>query len=106
LDRIDVINYSFGGINNNHVSINGLTNLTTIMEQAHAHGVRVVLAIGGWGVDGFSQACSTVESRATFIDSIMETIQKNRFDGIDIDWEYPTSTAGGSLLPLLMIRTI
>lgn len=95
LDRIDVINYSFGGINSNRVSINGLTNLTTIMEQAHAHGVRVVLAIGGWGVDGFSQACSTAESRTTFIDSIMETIQKNRFDGIDIDWEYPTSTAGG-----------
>ncbi|MFA6627338.1 MAG: glycosyl hydrolase family 18 protein [Bacilli bacterium] len=95
LERIDVINYSFGGIQNNQVSINGLQHLNTIIGQAHANGVRVVLAIGGWGVDGFSEACSTSQNRSAFIASIMTTIRTYRFDGIDIDWEYPTSTAGG-----------
>lgn len=95
LDRIDVINYSFAGINNHRMSVNGLRNLATLVQDAHDKGVRVVVAIGGWGVDGFSQACSTPENRTIFISSIMETIQRYRLDGIDIDWEYPTSTAGG-----------
>lgn len=98
LEKIDVINYSFGGIRNNKVSVGGLTKIDTIIPQAHAAGVRVVLAIGGWGVDGFSQACRDAASRTIFIASIMEAIENYRFDGIDIDWEYPTQTAGGLIV--------
>ena len=33
---------------------------------------------------------ATVENRAKFAKSCLETVQKYRLDGIDIDWEYPT----------------
>lgn len=95
LDRIDVINLSFGGISYGKLSVAGLQNRARIISEAHAAGTRVVLAIGGWGVDGFSQAVRTSESRKVFINSIIEGINRYRFDGIDIDWEYPGSTAGG-----------
>lgn len=94
LEKIDVINYSFGGIRNDNVSIS-LSHLDQVLSEAHKAGVRVVLAIGGWGVDGFSQACLTAKGRTTLVTSIIEAIQTYHFDGIDIDWEYPTATAGG-----------
>jgi chitinase len=97
LDKIDVINYSFGGIVNGKMSISSLANFNKVMQEAHAKGVRVVLAIGGWGVDGFSDAALTSASRKVFVDSVMEGIERYRFDGIDFDWEYPGSTAGGTI---------
>ena len=100
LDKIDIINYSFATIKNNQARIDGLTKINEIIPQAHKAGVRVVLALGGWGVDGFSQACASLPSRTTFISSIIELINNYHFDGIDIDWEYPTSTAGGLISAL------
>ena len=57
-------------------------------------GVRVVLSIGGGGSGslGFSDACLTDESRAKFVNSIMEIVKEYQFDGVDLDWEYPAWT--------------
>ena len=95
LDKIDVINYAFGGIRDGKMFVSNSNHFEEIIKLAHDKGTRVVLAIGGWGVDGFSDASLTKESRKVFIDSIIEGIEKYRLDGIDFDWEYPTSTGGG-----------
>ena len=50
---------------------------------------KLVLSIGGWGADGFSQACANEETRKIFIDSILEVVKEKGLDGVDIDWEYP-----------------
>lgn len=96
LDKIDVINYAFAGINNNQLVFT-LPNYQTVIPAAHEKGVWVVLAIGGWGADGFSNAALTPSSRQTFVTSVMSAISKYKLDGIDLDWEYPTSTAGGQI---------
>src|SRR5690554_1730443 len=95
LERIDVINLSFGGISNGRLSVGSIPNRARIVREAHEAGTRVVLAIGGWGVDGFSQAVRTKDTRKVFIDSIIEGIHTYKLDGIDLDWEYPGNTAGG-----------
>lgn len=97
LDKIDVINYAFAGILHGQLYVSNQNNFERIVKEAHEKGVRVVLAIGGWGVDGFSDAALTAESRKLFINSIIEGIDKYRLDGIDFDWEYPTSDAGGTI---------
>ena len=58
-------------------------------------GVRVGLALGGWGSGDFSNAVRTAEARTIFADSIIDLMKKYNFDGIDIDWEYPGSSAAG-----------
>ncbi|HHU55224.1 MAG TPA: hypothetical protein GXZ48_00840 [Acholeplasmataceae bacterium] len=95
LKRIDVINYSFGVVEDGKVSLSRLKNIEEVIGGAHAEGVRVVLSIGGWGAGGFSEAVSTPESRTTFVKSIVEAVEKHHFDGVDMDWEYPTTSVAG-----------
>lgn len=56
---------------------------------------KIVVSIGGWGADGFSQMARTAEGRAAFIESVMEFVDEHKLDGVDMDWEYPVS--GGEI---------
>lgn len=53
------------------------------------------MAVGGWGAEGFSDACATADGRARLADSILRLMDENGFRGVDIDWEYPGTSAGG-----------
>lgn len=92
--NIDVINYCFASISNGEVNLSGLHYLTDNLKLRRSCGVRVVLSVGGGGSGsiGFSGASATSESRSKFIKSIMDVIEKYQFDGIDLDWEYPSWT--------------
>mgnify|MGYP001137974738 CR=1 FL=1 len=57
--------------------------------------LKVLLSVGGWGARGFSGAAATKESRAVFIRSAQEIVDKYGLDGIDLDWEYPVNGAWG-----------
>lgn len=54
--------------------------------------IKIVLSIGGWGADGFSQAASTEEGRKRFAESAVKIMEEYQMDGLDIDWEYPCSS--------------
>jgi chitinase len=51
--------------------------------------LRVLVSIGGWGADGFSDAALSETSRAKFAQSAADLIARHALDGIDLDWEYP-----------------
>lgn len=52
---------------------------------------EVLLSIGGWTYSGlFSKMALTSESRSSFIQSCLDTLDAYPFlSGIDLDWEYP-----------------
>ncbi|GAA0861910.1 hypothetical protein GCM10008917_05160 [Paraclostridium tenue] len=58
-------------------------------------GLNVIVAIGGWGQDGFSDASLTPTSRYKFAREVNALINQYDLDGIDIDWEYPANSAAG-----------
>lgn len=93
LKKIDYINYSFGKIKENDILISNEQALLEILKY-QKKGIKVNLAIGGWGADGFSEALMEKKSRSKLVNSIMKVIKKYHLDGIDLDWEYPTSSAG------------
>ncbi|MGL4797963.1 MAG: glycoside hydrolase family 18 protein [Cellulosilyticaceae bacterium] len=55
----------------------------------------VIMAIGGWGNDGFSDAALTPKSRYDFAREVKKWVDEYDLDGVDIDWEYPGSSASG-----------
>lgn len=57
--------------------------------------LKVIAAIGGWGADGFSDAALTPTSRYNFARQAQQLMNQYNLDGIDIDWEYPGSSAAG-----------
>lgn len=57
--------------------------------------IKIILAIGGWGADGFSDAALTPTSRYAFAREAKRWVDQYNLDGIDIDWEYPGSSASG-----------
>lgn len=66
-----------------------------VAEKQKYPNLKVMVACGGWGADGFSDAVFTEESRSKFIHSAVGFVQKYQLDGIDIDWEYPTAPGAG-----------
>ena len=59
--------------------------------------LKVCLMIGGWGghADGFSMMAKDAKKRTAFCQSVKDLLEKNKMDGVDIDWEYPTQSADG-----------
>lgn len=55
----------------------------------------VIATIGGWAADGFSDAALTPTSRYNFARNVQKLINDYKLDGIDLDWEYPGSSASG-----------
>ena len=94
--RLDQINYAFALIANGEASGShwrGIRELKNYLKQ-HPN-VDGVLSVGGWGADGFSQACATQEGREKLADSILRLMDEHGFVGVDIDWEYPGVSFAG-----------
>ena len=88
-NRIDIMCYCFGRVDNGKLSISGLGKINTVMKWRRDYKMRVLLSIGGGASGGFSGAVKDDASRKIFVDSIMDVIKEYGFDGIDMDWEYP-----------------
>ncbi|WP_259391657.1 glycoside hydrolase family 18 protein [Paenibacillus sp. 1011MAR3C5] len=57
---------------------------------------KFVLAVGGYSVDGFSDA-SMDGTRYLFTESIIELVKELDLDGVDIDWEFPGHDGWGTV---------
>ncbi|HEX6100711.1 MAG TPA: glycoside hydrolase family 18 protein [Thermoanaerobaculia bacterium] len=57
--------------------------------------LKVLLSVGGWGADHFSDAALTDASRGKFAASAVALLQEHALDGIDLDWEYPGQPGPG-----------
>ncbi|WNG42741.1 chitinase [Archangium minus] len=94
-DKLTHINYAFvlptaqGGLTG--VS-SGDARLRSLVNAAHARGVKVLIAVGGW-MDGndapFEQLAANASTRATFINNLVTFVEQAGLDGVDIDWEWP-----------------
>ncbi|MCP3967315.1 MAG: glycoside hydrolase family 18 protein [Lentisphaerae bacterium] len=112
-DKVTHINYAFATIDSatNKIKVFDDWAATGIAEQfgepwdseykgclgqfkklkADHPNTKTMISIGGWSQSAyFHQVSATAEARKTFADSVVEFIRQWDFDGVDIDWEYPT----------------
>jgi chitinase len=92
--RLSAINYAFAHIDKTGTIVLDQPRAQDFLMQLRAlksrdANLKVLVSVGGWGADGFSDAALTDTSRTKFAQSAAELISRNELDGIDLDWEYP-----------------
>lgn len=92
------INYAFGHVNEtfNGVRVDNPERLKQIVAlKKQVPNLKVLVSIGGWGSGRFSEMAADTQNRKSFAKDCKRIIKEYNLDGIDIDWEYPTSSAAG-----------
>lgn len=92
------INYAFGHVAETFDGVkvdNGdrLREMVALKKQKPE--LKVLLSIGGWESGRFSEMAADNKLRQAFAKDCQRVVKEYGLDGIDIDWEYPTSTAAG-----------
>ncbi|KAI3862959.1 hypothetical protein MKX03_005342 [Papaver bracteatum] len=74
------------------------------ISSVHNRGVKALLSIGGdlAGPSIFSAMASNPNNRRNFIQSTIEVARSYGFDGLDLDWEFPTNKTDVDNLSLLL----
>lgn len=105
IEKLSHVNYAFA-LPKKDGSIDFPPNtwkLQQIVETAHAKNIRVLISVGGWGLDQeFEAFAASPELRAKFISSLMQYVDAHKLDGVDLDWEYPTGGASSENFLALM----
>lgn len=97
VSQLNILNYAFAKIGSDLRIAAGdpavdLSNFTKLQSLKSSNpGLKTIISVGGWSYsDKFSDAALTENSRNIFADSVIDFIKSYGFDGVDIDWEYPT----------------
>ncbi len=102
--KIDVLNYAFGNIYNNQLSIYSLSHLNDVLKLREK-GVRIVISIDGVSSatrDAFAVSASTQANREALAASIASVVETYQLDGIDLDWEFPYGSTEKNNFTLLV----
>lgn len=93
--KLTHINYAFAKITDGAVGGGNPEKLKEVkkLKRLYPH-LKVMISIGGWAAEGFSDAAATVEARVYFAKTAVSYVRRYGFDGVDLDWEYPTSSEG------------
>jgi chitinase len=96
--KIDTLIFAFAQLKDGQVVLDAdsaanLRKLVALKQRQPRLGI--VVSVGGWTFDGFSDAASTETSRRRFADSAAQLLAANGADGLDVDWEYPGHSEGG-----------
>ncbi|MCD7794649.1 MAG: glycosyl hydrolase family 18 protein [Alistipes sp.] len=91
------INYAFGHVNETFDGLRidnepRLREIVSSVKQSDSR-PKVILSIGGWGSGRFSEMADDAGRRASFASDCARAVVEYGLDGIDIDWEYPGSSA-------------
>ena len=92
------INYAFALIKNDFESLDikkpaRLAQIVGLKNQNPD--LKVVLSVGGWGAGNFSEMAADANHRKKFAENCVAAVKQYGLDGIDIDWEYPSSSSAG-----------
>lgn len=87
------INLGFGSVRNNSVFLTDsqiAVSQSIIQLKKQNKELKVLISVGGAGnKGGFDVMVSDHANRKAFISSVDLLIKKYKFDGIDLDWEFP-----------------
>ena len=68
--------------------------------------LKVLVAVGGATerTTGFDAVSSDTERTRVFVDNVIAFLRQNGFDGLDVDWEFPTSRTRSNYQRFVQVR--
>ena len=99
--RLTHVNYAFAKVRGDDTVVFENADAPAHLAQLRAlkainPDLKIILSIGGWGAEWFSDAALTEESRCRFATSAVMLMKEHQLEGLDIDWEYPGQPGGGN----------
>jgi GH18 family chitinase len=90
----NVVNYAFATINaSGALVVNSPVTLAAVITKAKNNNAKIFLAINGAHAD-FTTMAATAPGRNAFIKQTMDLVRAYKFDGVDMDWEFPKTSDG------------
>lgn len=98
--KLTHINYAFAQVNDDAEAYFRNPDAPAHLAQLQAlkarnPALKILVSVGGWGADGFSDAALTDSSRAKFSRGAVEMVKRYALDGFDVDWEFPGQPGPG-----------
>ncbi|MFM7671420.1 MAG: glycosyl hydrolase family 18 protein [Bacteroidota bacterium] len=94
----NVVVYAFFGVNSSGtLTVNSPTTLNDVLIKARANNAKVFVGINDGSGDGktnFKNMAATAAGRNTFVKDVMNKVRQYGFDGVDMDWEFPSTSDG------------
>jgi chitinase len=106
LKMLDVVNYAFATINSSLLPvISQPDTLRLLVSRCKELGVKVLLSFNG-SQQYFLSMTSQKSSRDKFVSALMQMVRQYNLDGIDNDWEYPSTADGTSNGNALLMKQL
>ena len=101
--KVTHIDYAFGRVDSTFSGLNienparfkEIADLKNEYNKTAERKVFMQLSIGGWGSGRFSEMVTDTACRHAFVASCKKVVEEYGIDGIDLDWEYPSSGVAG-----------
>lgn len=104
--------YAFYNVNNTgglSAPSSPAATLAAVRDKARANNAKVFLGINDGSGDGktnFKNMAATATGRNNFIREVMNAVRNNNLDGVDMDWEFPTTADGTDATFTLLMKEL
>ncbi len=104
-----VVVYAFYGVNGSgtlSAPVAPTATLTGVRDKARINNAKIFLGINDGAAGNFKNMAATAAGRNNFIKDVMNTVRANNLDGVDMDWEFPTTTDGTDATFTLLMKEL
>jgi chitinase len=81
------------------------TRFASVMQKARANGVKTGISISGTK-SLFVTMAASASARNLFVKNVLAFAKTNNLDGVDLDWEYPSTSDGSADNYVLLMKEL
>ena len=101
----NVVNYAFLNVSPTGLTLASPTTFAAVVAKAKANNAKIFISVSGLAAD-FKTLNTTAPQRNTFVTTIMNNVRQYALDGVDIDWEFPSTADGSDVLYTSLMKEL